>query len=219
MDYLVDLARIIYPDLLRTLYMVLFSTLFSVVLGLPLGIVLVVTAEDHIMPMKKTQTILSYITNMMRSLPFLILMILLFPLARWIVGTVIGSTAAIVPLSIAAAPFVARIVEGALKEVPKGMIEAAEAMGATKWEIVFKVLLPEALPSLVLGITLATINILGYSTMAGVVGGGGLGDLAIRYGFYGFKTDVMIATVIVLIVVVQVLQSIGNRLAKHFDKR
>lgn len=219
MDTIVRVVELIIPSLGETMYMVLFSTVFAVLFGLPLGIILVITGDKHIFPIKPVNIILGYIVNMMRSLPFIILIIAIFPLSRLIVGTAIGSTAAIVPLAVAAIPFVARIVETALKEVPWGTIEAAQAMGADRWSIVFRVLLPESLPGLVLGFTLTVINLLGYSAMAGAIGGGGLGDLAVRYGYQRFQTDVLIGTVIVLIIIVQVIQTTGNQLAKHLDKR
>jgi D-methionine transport system permease protein len=199
--------------------MVFFSTLFALILGLPLGIILVITDKGHIYEMPKLNKILGTIINIMRSIPFIILIIAIFPLSRLIVGTTIGSTAAIVPLSIAAAPFVARIIESSLKEVSWGVIEASISVGATIPQIIFKVMIPEALPSLILGVTLTIINILGYSAMAGAIGGGGLGDLAIRYGYQRFQTDVLIATIIILIVIVELVQNIGNFLARKVDKR
>ncbi len=159
--------------------------------------------------------VLDGVVNVLRSFPFIILMIVLFPLSRLVVGTTIGTTASIVPLAIAAAPFVARVVESALKEVDHGLVEAAVSMGSSPKEIIFKVLVPEALPSLVLGQTLTVINIIGYSAMAGAIGGGGLGDLAVRYGFHRFQTDVLIAAVIVIIVMVQMIQGAGNALARR----
>lgn len=210
---------LILPAFADTMYMVFFSTLFAVILGLPVGVLLLITEENHILPAKKIHSILSSVVNILRSLPFIILIILLFPLSRIIFGTTIGATAAIVPLSIAAAPFVARVAESALKEVPWGMIEAAKSMGANNWQIIWKVLLPEAVSALVLGLTLTIINILGYSAMAGAIGAGGIGDVAIRYGFQRFQEDVLWITVIVLIVIVQVVQSIGNYVANKLDKR
>ncbi|GAA0178735.1 ABC transporter permease [Clostridium sediminicola] len=216
---IVNLFNLILPSLFDTIYMVFFSTVFSLVLGLPLGVILVITEKNHIWEHKKVNGFLGYIINVMRSLPFIILIITIFPLSRLIVGTAIGSTAAIVPLSIAATPFVARIVESSLKEVPWGIIEASLSMGATNKEIIFKVLIPEAMPSLILGLTLTIINLLGYSAMAGAIGGGGLGDLAIRYGYQRFRTDVLIGTIIILIIFVQIIQSTGNFIAKRIDKR
>lgn len=203
---------------LETLYMVGLSTAFTLLLGLPLGIVLVITSKGHILENRPLHTALSYAVNMTRSLPFIILMIFIIPFTRYIVGTSIGTNAAIVPLVIAAIPFFGRVVESALQEVDGGVIEAAIAMGASPFEIVWRVLIPEALPSLVLGTTITIINLLGYSAMAGAVGGGGIGDLAIRYGFHRFRTDVMLITVVVLIVMVQIIQSSGNLAAQKILK-
>lgn len=201
---------------LQTLSMVFFSTIFSLILGLPLGILLCVTDPvSGIMPKPILNQILTRIVNVLRSFPFIILMILLFPLARIIVGTSIGTTATIVPLSIAAAPFVARVIESALKEVDPGVVQAARAMGSTNFQIIMKVLLPESMPSLVAGITLTIINLIGYSAMAGAIGGGGLGDLAIRYGYQRFRTDIMVVSVIVILVLVEVIQIIGTKLSSH----
>lgn len=198
---------------LETLYMVSISTLFTVVFGLPLGIVLVVTTEGHILAHKAVNKALSYVVNMARSLPFIILMIFIIPFTRLIVGTSIGTNAAIVPLVVAAIPFFARIVESALHEVDGGVVEAAIAMGASPLQIILRVLLPEALPSLILGTTITIINLLGYSAMAGAVGGGGIGDLAIRYGYHRFNTEIMMATILLLIALVQGLQTTGNLIA------
>lgn len=201
---------------LETLAMVGFSTVFSLILGLPLGILLCVTdAETGIMKKPVLNQVLTRIVNVLRSFPFMILMILLFPLSRKIVGTSIGTTATIVPLSIAAAPFVARIIETALKEVDPGVVQAARAMGSTNMQIIWKVLLPEAMPSLVSGITLTIINLIGYSAMAGAIGGGGLGDLAIRYGYQRFRTDIMAVSVIVILVLVEVIQIIGTKISSR----
>ncbi|WP_461205424.1 methionine ABC transporter permease [Clostridium sp. DL1XJH146] len=214
-----NLYILIVPSLFETLYMVFFSTLFSVILGLPLGVILVISEKGHIWEHKKINGVLGYIVNIMRSIPFIILIIAIFPLSRLIVGTSIGSTAAIVPLSLAATPFVARVVESSLKEIPWGIIEASLAMGATTKDIIFNVLIPEAIPSLVLGLTLTLINVIGYSAMAGAIGGGGLGDLAIRYGYQRFRTDVLIGTIVILIILVQIIQSAGNKIAAKLDKR
>lgn len=200
---------------LQTLEMVLFSTLFSMVIGFPLGVLLYSTNSMGITPRPVLNQILSRIVNILRSFPFIILMILLFPLSRLILGTSIGTTATIIPLSIAAAPFVARLVETALLEVDPGMIQAARAMGSTNSQIIYKVLIPESMPSLVSGITLTIINLIGYSAMAGTIGGGGLGDLAIRYGYQRFRPDVMAASVVVIIVMVEVIQFIGTRIANR----
>ena len=210
--------RLIWQSTLQTLTMVFFSTLFSVILGLPLGIVLGVTSPERqggIKPRPVLNVILSKIVNVLRSFPFIILIIVLFPLSRLIIGTAIGTKATIVPLSIAAAPFVARLVETSLKEVDPGIIQAAKTMGSTNGQIVFKVLLPEALPSLISGLTLTIINLIGYSAMAGAVGGGGLGDLAIRYGYQRFRPDVMAIAVVVILLLVELIQFIGNKISAH----
>lgn len=200
---------------LQTLEMVLFSTLFSMVIGFPLGVLLYSTNSMGITPRPILNQVLSRIVNVLRSFPFIILMILLFPLSRLILGTSIGTTATIIPLSIAAAPFVARLVETALLEVDPGMIQAARAMGSTNSQIIYKVLIPESMPSLVSGITLTIINLIGYSAMAGTIGGGGLGDLAIRYGYQRFRPDVMAASVVVIIVMVELIQFVGTRIANR----
>jgi len=201
----------------ETLLMVLFSTIFSLIIGLPVGVLLDVTSSEEnggIIPKPILNNILGRIVNVLRSFPFIILMILLIPLSRIIVGTSIGTVATIVPLSIAAAPFVARIIESALKEVDPGVIQAARAMGSTNSQIIFKVLIPEAMPSLVSGITLTIINIIGYSAMAGAIGGGGLGDLAIRYGYQRFMPSYMVAAVVVILILVEVIQVIGNKISQ-----
>lgn len=199
--------------------MVVFATIFSVILGLCLGIILVITEEGHIWKKPKLNKILGSLVNLVRSIPFIILIIAIFPVSRFIIGTSIGSTAAIVPLSIAAAPFVARVIESSLKEVSWGVIESALSVGATIPQIIFKVMIPEALASLILAITITIINILGYSAMAGAIGGGGLGDLAIRYGYQRFQTDVLIATIILLVILVEFIQVIGNFFAKKVNKK
>jgi len=214
-----NLISLLLPSLWETVVMVTLSTIFSLLLGFPLGILIVITEKDGIWEKPTLNSILSGVINIFRSFPFIILMIFVMPLTRIIVGKSIGTLATVVPLSIAAAPFVARIIEGALKEVDKGIIEAASSMGASTLEIITKVLIPEAMPSLVLGITLTIINLIGYSAMAGAIGGGGLGDLAIRYGYHRFQPDVMIASVIIIIILVQLIQFIGNKLAFIIGKR
>lgn len=202
-----------------TLYMTLTSTIMAYVIGLPLGIALVVTAKDGLRPQAAVYKILDVLVNITRSVPFLILLILVIPLTRMIAGKSYGATATIVPLTIAAAPFIARLVESSLLEVDKGVIEAAQSMGASLWTIIGKVLLAEARTSLIVGATIALGTILGYSAMAGVVGGGGLGDIAIRYGYYRYQSDIMWVTVILLVLLVQILQVIGTKLSKKLDKR
>lgn len=203
----------------ETTYMVAVSTAISIILGIPLGVILVTTDKGHILQNLPLNRILGSIVNATRSTPFIILMVAIIPVTRLIVGTSIGTEAAIVPLSIAAIPFVARVVESALKEVDFGLIEAAQAMGASPREIISKVLIPEAMPSIVLGLTLTIISLIGYSAMAGAIGGGGLGDLAIRYGYQRFRVDIMLATVIILIAQVQVVQSCGDYFARRLNKK
>ena len=210
---------LITPSLLETLYMVFFSTIFSLLLGFPIGILLTITESNGIWEKPVLNQILNGITNILRSFPFIILMILVFPVSRLIVGSTIGTKATIVPLSIAAAPFVARIIESSLKEVDNGVIEASVSMGATIPQIIFRVLIPEAMPSLVMGITLTIINLIGYSAMAGAIGGGGLGDLAIRFGLYRFQKDIMIVSVVLIIILVQGIQLIGNKIAIAINKK
>ncbi len=203
----------------ETLYMTLTSTLLGYVLGLPMGILLVICARDGIRPNAVVYKIFDLISNIFRSIPFLILLILVMPLTAKLVGKSYGSTATIVPLTFAAAPYIARMVESSLKEVDRGVIEAAQSMGASTWEIVWKVYLKEARTSLIINATIATGTILGYSAMAGTVGGGGLGDIAIRYGYYRYQVDIMIVTVIILVLLVQIFQSIGMLISKKMDRR
>lgn len=213
-----QLFVLVSTSTVETLQMVFFSTLFSLILGLPLGVLLCVTSSEQqggIIPRPILNNVLGRIVNVLRSFPFIILMILLFPLSRLILGTSIGTTAAIVPLSIAAAPFVARVIESALKEVDPGVVQAAKSMGSTNYQIIVKVLIPEALPALVSGLILTIINLIGYSAMAGAIGGGGLGDLAIRYGFQRFRADVMFVAVIVILLLVEIVQVLGDKLVAH----
>jgi D-methionine transport system permease protein len=202
-----------------TIAMVAGSTFFSVLLGLPLGVVLCVTSDNNLIPKPVINQILGRIVNALRSFPFIILMIVIFPLSRIIVGTTIGTAAAVVPLSIAAAPFVARVIESALKEVDPGALQAAKAMGSTNMQIIAKVMLPEAKPSLAAGITLTVINIIGYSAMAGAIGGGGLGDVAIRYGYQRFDTPILIATVLLILFFVEITQFLGTKIADNMIKK
>ena len=213
-----QLSKVLFNSFLETLYMVGASSLIAFFFGIPLGVILHVTSKGEILERRKSNGVLSAIVNATRSTPFIILMVLLIPVTRMIVGSSIGINAAIVPLAIAATPFVGRIVEGALKEVDRGVIEAAQAMGATPWQIIKKVLLPEAFPTIISGLTLSVINLIGYSAMAGAVGGGGLGDLAIRYGYQRFRMDIMFATVIILIAMVQFCQTGGDILARRARK-
>lgn len=203
----------------ETLYMTLVSSLFAYGLGLPLGVLLTVTGKEGLRPNKAINGILGIIVNVLRSIPFIILLILILPITRKIVGTSIGSSAVIVPLVAAAFPYVARLVESSLKEVSPGVIEAAQSMGASNFKIVLKVLLPEAKPALFQGAAIAVTTILGYSTMSGFVGGGGLGDIAVRYGYYRSETQVMLLAVTLLVVIVQILQESGSLLSRITDKR
>ena len=203
----------------ETLYMTLGATIFGYVLGLPMGIIMVTTSKDGIRPNAGVYKVLDVIVNIGRSIPFLILLILLMPLTKAIVGKSYGSTATIVPLVISAAPFIARMVESSLNEVDSGVIEAAKSMGASTMQIITKVMLVEARTSLITGATIAIGTILGYSAMSGAVGGGGLGDIAIRYGYYRYQTDIMIVTIVILVVLVQILQGLGMMLSRKLDKR
>ena len=214
-----EILTLLAKSLWETTYMVAVSGLISALIGVPLGIILVTTGKKHILENTPLNQVLGVIVNAARSTPFIILMVAIIPLTRLIVGTSIGTNAAIVPLSIAAIPFVARIVESALKEVDYGVIEAAQAMGASPREIITKVLLPEAMPAIILGLTLTIISLIGYSAMAGAIGGGGLGDLAIRYGYQRFRADIMLITVIILIGQVQIVQSTGDYLARRLNKK
>lgn len=202
-----------------TIYMTLVSTFFGYLVGLPIGILLTTSDKDGIAPCPVLYRILDFIVNIVRSVPFLILLILVIPLTKFLVGQSYGTKGTIVPLTIAAAPFIARMIESSLKEVDKGVVEAAASMGAKDITIVFSVLIPEARTSLIINLTIALGTILGYSAMAGAVGGGGLGDIAIRYGYYRYQTDIMIVTIIILVVLVQLLQGIGMFIAKRLDHR
>lgn len=213
------MAEMIFQGFLETLYMTVVSTVLAYALGLPLGIILVTSDAEGIKPKVWLNRALGVIINLLRSIPFLILLILIIPVTRAIVGKAIGTTATIVPLVVASAPFIARMVESSLKEVDKGVIEAAQSMGASSWQIITKVLLPEAKPSLLVGAAISITTILSYSAMAGIVGGGGLGDIAIRYGYNRYETDIMLITVAVLVVIVQVFQEVGMLIARRTDKR
>ena len=203
----------------ETLYMVLFSVLLSYLIGLPLGLILAVTDSEGLRPSPALNKVLGTIVNLLRSVPFLIMVFLLTGLTRFIVGTTVGSPAMIVPLVISAFPFVARLVEGSAREVDRGILEASVSMGASTWQIIIKVILPECKPSLINGATVATTTILGYSAMAGIVGAGGLGSIAINYGYYRRVPVTMWVSVIILVLLVQVIQEAGNRIANRTDKR
>lgn len=203
----------------ESLFMVLTSSFFSYLFGIPLGIILVVTDKDGIYPIPWLQRILGLIINLFRSVPFVILLIMVIPVTKLIVGTILGPKAIIPPLVIAAAPYVARVVESSLKEVDGGVIEAAKSMGASTFQIIWKVLLPETKPSLLIGAALSVTTILSYSAMAGFVGGGGLGDIAIRYGYYRYQTEMMLVTVAIIVIIVQIIQETGMRMSRKSDKR
>ncbi|MBD5445369.1 MAG: ABC transporter permease [Lachnospiraceae bacterium] len=214
-----EVNMMILEGIRDTLYMTLASTLFGYILGLPMGITLAVTDKNGIRPNAVIYKILDVIANIVRSIPFLILLILLIPFTRLLVGKSYGSTATIVPLTIAAAPFIARMIESSLNEVDKGVIEAAQGMGAGTFTIIWKVLLVEARTSLLSGATIAIGTILGYSAMAGTVGGGGLGDIAVRYGYYRYEKEIMIVTVVLLVLLVQIFQTVGMMIANRLDRR
>ena len=214
-----QVIQMIAEGIRDTLYMTISSTLIGYLLGLPLGVLLYVTSEKGLHPNRIIYRIGDFICNIVRSIPFLILLILLIPFTRLIVGKSYGSTATIVPLVVCAAPYIARVVESSLNEVDTGVIEAAKAMGANHAQIIWKVLLVEARTSLITGATITTGLLLGYSAMSGTVGGGGLGDISVRYGYYRWQTDIMIVTVILLILIFQIIQNIGTRLAVRFDYR
>jgi len=202
-----------------TLRMLLFSGLFTLIIGLPIGILLFMTARGNSVWSRMLYRVISFIVNILRSVPFVILMISVIPLTKLIVGLSIGVVGSIPPLVLAAAPFFARLVETSLREVDRGVIEAAEAMGATKGQIVAKVLLPESMPSLIAGITITIVTLVSYTAMSGLIGGGGLGDLAIRYGYQRYEIEVMIVAVILMIVIVQLIQVLGDRLVQRFSKK
>jgi D-methionine transport system permease protein len=213
------MIRLIASSTGETLYMVGVAALIATLLGLPLGVFLATSGKNELFAAPWVNRVLGVVVNATRSTPFIILVVAIIPFTRLIAGTSIGTNAAIVPLTIAATPFIARLIEGAIREVDQGLVEAARAFGATPLQIVLKVLIPEALPGIVLGLTLAIVSLLGFSAMVGAVGGGGLGDLGIRYGYQRFMPEMMLAVVIVLIVLVQAVQSIGDRLARHLNKR
>ena len=214
-----DIFQLLLTATGKTLYMVLLAALFTVLIGLPLGVLLFISRRDGLFPLPRLNRVLGAVINLGRSLPFVVLLIALIPLTRLLVGTTLGSTAAVVPITIGAFPFFARIVENALDEVDKGRIEAILAMGGHIGHVIFKVLLPEALPALLAGLTLTLVMLIGFSSMAGVIGGGGLGDLAIRYGYQRFNNQVMVATVVVLVILVQSVQSLGDGLVRSLAHR
>ena len=219
LDLLLPLLDDLTPAFGETFLMVGVSSFFAIAGGLPLGFLLYITERRLFWENQTAQVIGSFVVNIIRSLPFVILLVLLLPFTQWAIGTTIGPTAAAVPLSVAAIAFYARLVEGALCEVDPGIIEAAQAFGASPLRIVADVLLREALPGFLRGLTITLISLIGYSAMAGIVGGGGVGDLAIRFGYYRYQTDVMILTVIALVILVQLVQSAGDYLARRADKK
>lgn len=213
------ITNLLLKSLAETLYMLSISAIIAALIGIPLGILLVVTEKQGILSCPVLNKPLAFIINLIRSIPFIILMVAIIPFTRLVAGTSIGTTAAIVPLTIAAIPYTARMVETSIREIPFGLIEAAESMGASPLQIIWKVLIPEALPSIIESLTVVIVSLIGASAMAGTIGGGGLGDLAIRYGYQRFQADVMIATIIVLVIIVQLIQFIGSNMAKKADKR
>ena len=214
-----EIYALLFKALLDTLQMVAVSGILGTALGLPIGVLLAVTGRGELLQNLTFNRVVGAIVNMTRSTPFIILVVAIIPFTRLVAGTSIGTTAAIVPLTVAAVPFIARIVEGAVREVDRGLIEAAQAMGATPFQIIVKVLLPEAMPAITLGLTLSVVSLIGYSAMVGAVGGGGLSDLGIRYGYQRFLPEVMLAVVVVLIVLVQIVQSTGDWIARRVNKR
>lgn len=212
-------VMMIVKGIMETLYMTFVSSAVAYLIGLPLGLTLVVTDKNGIRPTVWLNKFLGVLINILRSVPFLILLLAVTPITRFITGTSLGSTATIVPLVIASAPYIARLVESSVQEVDNGVIEAAQSMGASPFQIIYKVMLPEARPSLATGSAIAITTILSYSAMAGIVGGGGLGDIAIRYGLYRYQPDMMLINVALLVIIVQVIQEIGTRLTKSLDKR
>jgi D-methionine transport system permease protein len=212
-------SNLIIPGIWDSVYMIVISVVFSHIFGVPLGILLVITERGNIMEMKALNRVLGFITNLGRAFPFIILLVVIVPFTKFVAGTTIGPTGAAVPLTVAAIPFVGRMVEQSLREVPWGVVESALSMGASPWQIITKVLLPESFPSLVLGVTITTITLIGYHAMAGVVGGGGLGDIAVRYGYYRKEIVEMWISVILILLMVQISQTVGNSLAKKLDKR
>ena len=213
------LIDLLWEGTLDTIYMTLVSTFFSYVFGMIMAVILVITRADGIRPHPVIFRVLDVIVNLTRSFPFLILMIAIIPFTRWLLGTTIGNNATVVPLVVAAAPFVARLIEQSLLEVVRGVIEAAQSMGASTWQLIWKVFIPEATPSLINGSAIAATTILGYSAMSGAVGGGGLGKLAIMYGYNRYQNDIMFATVVLLIIIVQLLQSFGDWATRRSDRR
>lgn len=217
--FFAEYGSILWAGTLETLYMTLVSAFFAYVLGLPMGVVLTITKPGSIAPAPRFNAVFGWVVNILRSLPFIILMFFIIPFTRTLVGTSIGATAALVPLTISAAPFIARMVEQSLEEIDHGVLEAAQCMGASRWQIVTRVLLVESVPSLLRGLSISLITILGYTAITGSVGAGGLGNIAFRYGYQRYQTEVMYATVVLLILLVCIIQILFDRLARRADKR
>lgn len=214
-----DMTLMMWDGIKETLFMTLLSTLFGYILGLPIGIALAVTDRSGIKPNAAVYKVLDVIANIIRSIPFLILLILIMPVTKLIVGRSYGTAATVVPLTVAAAPFIGRMIESSLNEVDRGVIEAAQSMGASTMTIIFRVLLVEARTSILVGVTIALGTILGYSAMAGIVGGGGLGDIAMRYGYYRYESEIMLVAVVLLVILVQIFQTIGMKMSVKLDRR
>jgi len=210
---------LIIPSFFETLYMVFTSGVFAVIIGFPFGVVLTLTEKNGLAENLFINKLINIVINILRSIPFIILVIILFPLSKLIVGTRIGTTASIVPLVVSAAPFVARITESSIKEVDRGVIELGVSMGASNFEIIRKILIPEALPAIISGVTLTLVNLIGYSAMVGAIGGGGLGDLALQYGHYRPNPKILFTSVLIIVLLVQLVQFLGDKLTKRFDKR
>lgn len=218
-EFFAEYGLMLVEETIATLQMSLISTLVAYLFGIPIGVLVTITSDHSILPCKPVNAVLGWIVNMGRSIPFIILLVAIMPFTRAIVGSAVGVRGVIVPLSIAAIPFVARMIESSLTEVDEGLIEVAHATGSSTWQIIWKVLLPESVPSILMGLPITLITLVGYSAMAGTVGGGGLGDVALRYGYYRYQTPVMIATIIILIILVQIMQSVGSFIARKSDKR
>lgn len=218
-EFFAEYGQLLVEGTWVTVYVSTITVFFAYLFGIPLGVLLSISQSHGIWPRRTLNNVVGWVVNMLRSIPFIILLLLLMPLTRLIMGVAIGPNAVILPLVIASSPFVARMVESALQEVDSGVIEVAQSTGCSTFQIVWKVILPESLPSIVMGASISFITIIGYQAMAGVVGGGGLGDIAIRYGLYKFQYDLVVATVIILIVIVQIIQVLGNGISKKIDKR
>ena len=217
--FFAEYGSILWAGTLETLYMTLVSAFFAYVLGLPMGVVLTITKPGSIAPAPRFNAVFGWVVNILRSLPFIILMFFIIPFTRALVGTSIGATAALVPLTLSAAPFIARMVEQSLEEIDHGVLEAAQCMGATKWQIVTRVLLVESVPSLLRGLSITIITIFGYTAVTGAVGAGGLGNIAFRFGYQRYQSDVMYATIVLVVILVCIIQSVCNLLARKADKR